>query len=380
MTQTVGVIGAGQLAQMLAIASKCLDLKLVVQADRADDVAIAYADHAIIGRERSHFQQLALNCQCITFEHEFIDLDLLQQIQKELQAEFIPSLPVMAILVDKLHQRQFLHQQDIPVPQFVAVDNLSGLAAAGHKLGFPCVIKARRNGYDGKGTWIAGDSLELNSAWQSMGAVPCVVEAYIPYVKELALIAGKSRDGKQVIYPLVETIQKQQVCQRVIAPAPVCDAVAQQAITIAQQILQSLDSAGLMGIEFFLTAAGQVLVNEIAPRTHNSGHYTIDACNASQFAQLLRITADLPMVVPQMTTPYAVMVNLLGYENREYDYAKARSQIANLPSTHLHWYHKTFARIGRKLGHATVLGSSLDQVLAIAESVHQLWYEPCFNP
>ena len=380
MPRTVGVIGAGQLAQMMAIASKSIGIRLVVQADRAEDVAIPYADQAIVGRERLHFYQLALNCPCLTFEHEFIDLDLLQQIQKELNSEFIPSLPVMAILVDKLHQRQFLSQQGIPVPKFLAVHTLSDLETAGQTVGFPCVIKARRHGYDGKGTWIASDSLELKRAWQSMGAVPCVVETYVPYVKELAVIAGKHKDNTQVIYPVVETIQKQQICQRVIAPAPVPAKVHQEVIRLAQQILQSIGSAGLIGIEFFLTAAGQVLVNEIAPRTHNSGHYTIDACNVSQFEALLRITADLPVVVPEMKTPYAVMVNLLGYENREYDYAKERSPIASLPHTHLHWYHKTFARIDRKLGHATVVGNELDQVLAIAEAVHQLWYKPCSNP
>jgi len=380
MTQTIGVIGAGQLAQMMAIASQSLDINLIVQADQADDVAIPYADHAIIGKERSHFQQLAQSCNCITFEHEFIDLNLLAQVLREFSPEFLPNLAVMAILVDKLHQREFLHQQGIAVPQFMAVDDLSSLEAAGHKLGFPCVLKARRNGYDGKGTWVVHDATELNRAWQRMGAIPSVVESYIPYIRELAVIAGKSRDSEQVIYPVVETIQKQQVCQRVIAPAPVSDAIAQQAIAIAQQILHSLDSAGLLGIEFFLTAENLVLVNEIAPRTHNSGHYTIDACNVSQFAQLLRITANLPVIVPQMTVPYAVMLNLLGYENRDYDYAQERSGIANLPSTYVHWYHKTSARIGRKLGHVTVVGNNLDQVLAMAESVHQLWYQPCFNP
>ncbi len=380
MHKTVGVIGAGQLAQMMAIASQSLGIKLLVQADRADDVAIAYAHHAIIGQGRWHFQQLAHHCQRITFEHEFIDLELLEQIQREIPVEYIPSLAVMAILVDKLHQREFLTQQGIAVPEYVAVDSLSDLKTAGQAVGFPCVLKARRHGYDGKGTWIAADLSTLEQAWHTMGAVPCVLEAHVPYVKELAVIAGKARDGTTFTFPVVETIQKQQICQQVIAPAPISPEVAQQIRAIAQQILHSIDSAVLLGIEFFLTTAGQVLVNEIAPRTHNSGHYTIDACNISQFTALLRITADLPLVAPHMTTPYAVMVNLLGYEDREYDYAPVRSRIASLPHTHLHWYHKTSARMGRKLGHATVVGSDLEQVLALAESVHQLWYEPCCNP
>ncbi len=380
MHKTVGVIGAGQLAQMMAIASKSLGIKLVVQADRANDVALPYADHVILGAERWHFQQLAHHCQRITFEHEFIDLELLEQIQREIPVEFIPSLAVMAILVDKLHQREFLKQQGIPIPPFQGVHSPCSLQAAGQAVGFPCVLKARRHGYDGKGTWIAPDPPTLEQAWHSMGRVPSLVEAYVPYVKELAVIVGKSRDGKMIAFPVVETIQKQQICQRVIAPAPIPPALGEQVRVIAQQILHSIDSAALLGIEFFLTPAGQVLVNEIAPRTHNSGHYTIDACNISQFEALLRITADLPLVAPHMTTPYAVMVNLLGYENREYDYAPVRSRIASLPHTHLHWYHKTSARMGRKLGHATVVGNDLEQVLALAESVHQLWYEPCCNP
>jgi 5-(carboxyamino)imidazole ribonucleotide synthase len=185
-------------------------------------------------------------------------------------------------------------------------------------------------------------------------------------------------NGEVVIYPVVETQQEQQVCRRVIAPADISPQVAAQIAHIACTLLNHLEVVGVFGIELFLTEDDKVLVNEIAPRTHNSGHFSLDACETSQFEQHLRAVCGLPLGNTDLNCPGAVMVNLLGYENSQSDYLQKRQQIEQIPQAHLHWYGKTESRPGRKLGHVTVI---LDQhqreyAIATAQKIESIWYEP----
>jgi 5-(carboxyamino)imidazole ribonucleotide synthase len=199
----------------------------------------------------------------------------------------------------------------------------------------------------------------------------------VPYTKELAIMAGCDSYGQLFLYPVVETIQNQQVCDRVIMPAPIPTDIAIQVAEIARQIVSSIGSAGIFGIELFLTGNGQILVNEIAPRTHNSGHYTIEACNVSQFSQLVRICAGQTAILPQLIYPCAIMVNLLGYEDKLDDYKEKQQLIQELPNVHLHWYGKTHSTVGRKLGHVTIAGDDFTNLAYCADQVRSLWYSPC---
>jgi 5-(carboxyamino)imidazole ribonucleotide synthase len=190
-------------------------------------------------------------------------------------------------------------------------------------------------------------------------------------------MAARSVTGKVVVYPVVETYQKNQVCHWVIAPANVSTEVQQQVKAIARTLLTKLQVVGIFGIELFLTSDNTVLVNEIAPRTHNSGHYTLDACNTSQFAMQLQAVAGLPLGLADLKSAGAVMVNLLGYEYTESDYSEKRAQLAAIPQAYVHWYGKTESRPGRKLGHVTVLLSSeeLKKAQSLVEQIESIWYE-----
>jgi 5-(carboxyamino)imidazole ribonucleotide synthase len=251
------------------------------------------------------------------------------------------------------------------------------LLEAAEKLSYPLVLKARRHGYDGKGTWVIADEIELRSAWESMHQVPAIAEAFIPFERELAVIAARSESGEITIYPVVETLQTNQVCRRTIAPARVNSTISKKVETIAQKIVTTLDAIGIFGIEFFLTAEGEVSVNEIAPRTHNSGHYTIEGCQTSQFDQLLRVVSGMQLGSVSMVAPVAVMVNLLGFEKTlgvDADYLEKRKVIASFPNTHIHWYGKKSSSVGRKLGHVTILSETHDMAIDISDRIESIWY------
>jgi len=295
---------------------------------------------------------------------------------------FRPRLNALTPLLDKYHQRCYLRDLGLAVPQFFAVEETENLKSQIEYLGFPVVLKSRRHGYDGQGTFIIKDSATLEAklshetitktANQSL----FLLEEFVPFVKELAVIAARSLDGEIVIYPVVETQQEQQVCRRVIAPAEISPDGVAQIEAIAHTLLNSLQVVGVFGIELFLSADGKVLVNEIAPRTHNSGHFSLDACETSQFEQQLRAVCGLSLGNPSLQSPGAVMVNLLGYENSDSDYQNQRQQIAEIPQAHIHWYGKTQSRPGRKLGHVTVLldNQNREQAIALAQTIESIWY------
>ncbi len=385
--QKIGVIGGGQLAWMMAIAAKKIGLELAVQAESADEPAVNIADLVIYGKvaDADATAKLSEHCQVITFENEFVDLVALQELMDrdgDHRILFLPKLKTLAISVDKLNQRQHFRDRGIPTPEFYSVNTELTLLAAAERLGYPLVLKARRHGYDGKATWVIANQIDLQSAWESMHRAPSIAEAFIPFERELAVIAARSETGEISIYPVVETLQINQVCRRTIAPARIDHIISKKVKIIAKEIVTSLDAVGVFGIEFFLTAKGDVSVNEIAPRTHNSGHYTIEGCQTSQFEQLLRVVSGMSLGDISMVAPVIVMVNLLGFEKavcENYDYLEKRQEIANFPNTYIHWYDKKQSSVGRKLGHVTILAQTYDVALEISDRIENIWYESSQN-
>ncbi len=377
--QRVGVIGGGQLAWMMADAAAKLGVELVVQTPSCDDPAVSIAAGVVLGAidDATATAQLAAQCDVITFENEFVNLEALAQLATQ-GVCFRPGLEALKPLLDKYHQRCYLQKLGLPTPQFAAWDNTwqQALEEGDRNIpvSFPFVLKTRRHGYDGQGTFIVKDAQALNGALEQLGDSQLLVETFVPFERELAAIAARSTTGEIVVYPIVETQQEQQVCQRVFAPAKLSAAIAVEVEAIVQSLLDRLQVVGVFGIEFFLTADGKVLVNEIAPRTHNSGHFTLDACETSQFEQQLRSVCGLPLGSPAMRSPGAVMVNLLGYEQSQSDYQAKLQQLAAIPQSHLHWYGKKESRPGRKLGHITVLLEDTEQGEAIASEIEAIWY------
>ncbi|MDZ8087192.1 MAG: 5-(carboxyamino)imidazole ribonucleotide synthase [Nostoc sp. DedQUE12b] len=383
----VGVIGGGQLAWMMADAAEKLGVELVVQTPSVHDPAVSIAQETVFAPvdDANATEILAQKCDVITFENEFVNLQALSGLAQQ-GVCFRPKLEALAPLLDKYHQRCYLRDLGLPVPQFFALEEVENIQSKIEYLGFPAVLKSRRHGYDGQGTFIIQDfaaleqKLSHETTTKTLNPSLFLVEEFVPFERELAIIAARSVEGEIVTYPVVETQQEQQVCRRVIAPAEIAPNQVAEIQAIAHTLLNSLEVVGIFGIELFLTADGKVLVNEIAPRTHNSGHFSLDACETSQFEQHLRAICGLPLGNPALQCAGAVMVNLLGYKNSYSDYQSQRQQIAEIPQAHVHWYGKTESRPGRKLGHVTVLLDNHNQESAsayandIAHSIESIWY------
>ncbi len=368
--QKVGVIGGGQLAWMMADAAKKLGVDLIIQTPHKDDPAVSIAKDIILA-EIDAVQataKLANSCDVITFENEFINIDELSPLAEK-DVIFRPSLSVLKPLLDKYEQLCYLRDLGLPVPNFwewgKEIESLS----------FPLVLKARRHGYDGQGTFIVKDIESL----KSQGNSEIFIQEFIPFDREVAVIAARGVTGEVKVYPVVETQQENQVCRRVFVPDENLELV-KEIEAIAQTLLKSLEVVGVFGIEMFITKDKKILINEIAPRTHNSGHYTLDACETSQFEQHLRAVCGLPLGSTALKSRGAVMVNLLGYEFGENHYLTKKQQLANIPNASVWWYGKTESRPGRKLGHVTVLLDEENfetmrrQGEAIANQIENIWY------
>lgn len=378
MSIKLGIIGGGQLAWMMGDAAKKLGVELIVQTPNQDDPAVSIAQTTVFAAvdDAAATEILASQCDVITFENEFVNLDALSLLEKQ-GVCFRPRLAALSPLLDKYHQRCYLQDLGLPVPEFFAVEKSEDIQTKIEYLGFPIVVKARRHGYDGQGTFIIHDLATFLTV-VNQNSTQFLVEAFVPFDRELAIIAARSVNGEIVTYPVVETQQEQQVCRRVIAPADITPQQAAEIQAIAHTLLNSLQAVGVFGIELFITADGKILVNEIAPRTHNSGHFSLDACETSQFEQHLRAVCGLPLKDTQLNCTTAIMVNLLGYENSHSNYQNQRQQLAAIPRSHLHWYGKTESRPGRKLGHLTVLLEQQNQhtALDITHKIESIWYPP----
>jgi 5-(carboxyamino)imidazole ribonucleotide synthase len=376
MVKRVGVIGGGQLAWMMADAAKKLGLDLVIQTPSAQDPAVSIAQNTLFApvNDATATAKLAQQTDVITFENEFVDLEALEKLEQQ-GVCFQPHLVSLTPLLDKYDQRCFLRDHHLPVPNFWTLEELP------QPVSFPIVLKTRRLGYDGQGTFIIRDQATWDMTLKKLGSRPLLIEEFIPFERELAVMAARSTTGEIVVYPVVETQQENQVCRRVIAPAEVSDSVAQKVDGIARSLLEHSQAVGIFGIELFLTKDDRVLVNEIAPRTHNSGHYTLDACETSQFEQQLRAVCGLPLGSPKLNCDGAVMVNLLGYEHAQRDYLEKRQAISTLPKVFVHWYRKSESRPGRKLGHVTVLLNAAnsrelrEKALNVMAAIESIWYE-----
>ncbi len=378
----IGVIGGGQLAWMMASAAKKLGVSLVVQTPHLTDPAVSLASDVIQAAiaDGSATAQLAKICDVITFENEFVDLDALRKLEQQ-GVCFRPKLSVLAPLLDKYDQRCYLRDIGLPVPKFIALDNRESFAQLGAEIGWPLVMKARRHGYDGQGTAILRDLPTLEAVWEKWGCPSVLIEEFVPFEQELAIIAARSPSGEMAIYPIVQTQQENQVCHRVIVPADISPVIAAQCQHIAQTLLNSLEAVGVFGIELFLAPGDRLLVNEVAPRTHNSGHFSQDGAKTCQFEQHLRAVSDLPLGSTQLTGQGVLMVNLLGYESSHDNYQAKRQQLAQIPGARVHWYGKSESRPGRKLGHVNVVleqKTDHEPVAAtlskIAQTIESIWY------
>jgi len=349
----VGIIGAGQLAQMLAMAAQAMEISLIVQSPCGHDPAVGVASGWVEGPLGSPeaVKALANQVDVIGFENELIDLTALQPLE-EAGVVFRPSLGALSRLIDKRKQRYLLQELNFPVPGWMDLQDALAHPERLEDLGYPLMAKAASGGYDGRGLRTVTNIKDLEALAEVVSPVDWYLERLVPFERELAMVGARSVTGEVRCYPLLETRQQGQVCTTVLSPAPVSQAVASRAHTIMGSVLQQLNYVGVLAVELFLAPEG-LLVNELAPRTHNSGHLTIEACVTSQFEQHLRALTGSSLGLTDLNTPGALMVNLLGFEEGQDNYVEQQQDLAALGGCHLHWYGKRTSRPGRKLGHIT---------------------------
>jgi 5-(carboxyamino)imidazole ribonucleotide synthase len=365
----LGIIGGGQLARMTAIAALPLGVEVVVLEKNPHSPAARLSPDCIVGdwADRETLLRFAAQCEVVTLENEFVDAAALEVLEKAGHKIF-PSARCIAMVQDKFTQKSALQNAGLAVPGFCAVKSPEEIVAAGNHFGWPVVLKTRRNGYDGKGNFTLKSPTDVTVGWQALGGDKneLMVEAWFPFVKELAVIVTRGRDGATAVYPVVETVQRNHVCHVVKAPAQISDELAKRAAALAKRAVEAVGGVGSFGVEMFLSATGELAINELAPRVHNSGHYTIEACDCSQFENHVRAVLGWPLGNPLMVAPTAVMVNLLGAKKTS-GQPHGLDAALRMTGARVHLYGKLMSGPGRKMGHITVLENSVDEAQAIAE-------------
>ncbi|KAK3200691.1 hypothetical protein Dsin_024106 [Dipteronia sinensis] len=344
----VGVLGGGQLGRMLCQAASKMAIKVVILDPLEDCPASALSYDHMVGRfdDSAAVQEFAKRCGVLTVEIEHVDVATLEELEQQ-GVDCHPKASTIRIIQDKYLQKVHFSRHGIPLPEFMQIDDFEGARRAGRLFGFPLMIKSKRLAYDGRGNAVAKSEEELSSAVTALGGFDrgIYVEKWAPFVKELAVIVARGRDNSILCYPVVETIHK---------------------------AVSSLEGAGVFAVELFLTEDGQILLNEVAPRPHNSGHHTIESCYTSQYEQHLRAVVGLPLGDPSMKTPAAIMYNLLGEDEGDRGFYLAHQLIGRalgIPGATVHWYDKPEMRKQRKMGHITIVGSSMGIVEARLNSM-----------
>jgi 5-(carboxyamino)imidazole ribonucleotide synthase len=358
----VGMVGAGQLARMTGQAAISLGIGFRVLAGSPADSAAQVCAGVTVGDYTSKDDLLAFaaGCDVVTFDHEHVPAGPLAALEQVVATR--PGATALGFTQDKLAMRERLTRLGVPCPRYVPVASLAEVTAFAGQTGWPVVLKAVSGGYDGRGVWVCQRPEE--AAGVLGHGIAVFAEEYIGFDRELAVLAARSPHRQGAVYPVVQTIQRDGVCQEVLAPAPALPpSRAGQAQRLALELAAELDVTGLLAVELFETAGG-LLVNELAMRPHNSGHWTIEGAATSQFEQHLRAVLDLPLGAPAAVVPQAVMANVLGGADPRV-YARYTHVMAADPGLKVHLYGKA-VRPGRKIGHVTVLGDDVDELRARA--------------
>ena len=315
-------------------------------------------------------RQLAERSDIITIEIEHVDTKLLSEIA-ELGKPVQPAPDTIAMIQDKFRQKQFLAKAGIPLADFVKITDEGSAGQALRAFGGKMLVKTRKGAYDGRGNMVVSSKEELKKAFAQFKNQKLYAEKFVPFQKELAIMVARSTTGETAVYPVVETIQERNICVEVLAPAKIDQSSYEEAERVALNVVKQLEGAGVFGIEMFLTDNNEILVNEIAPRVHNSGHYTIEACATSQFEQHIRAITGLPLGPTNLIVPAAVMINILG-ERDGPTAIKGLDEASALPGVAVHLYGKSPTKVDRKMGHLTATGDTLEEARQQARQARQL--------
>lgn len=355
---TIGVFGSGQLGRMLGLAAREMGYRFATFSPETDSPAGQVADVEVAAPYEDAAAVRAFVCgvDVVTFEFENVPSHV-AQIAADEGVPVRPGGHVLHTAQQRLREKCFLRDAGIPVASFAAINSLDDLVAALEEIGAPAVLKSAAFGYDGKGQVLIEAPGAAAQAWQAIGAQPAILEQFVRFSHEISVVAARAPDGAFAHYGAFENRHAQHILDVTVAPARIPEASARAAVTLARRILEALDVVGVLCVEMFLLPEGALLVNELAPRPHNSGHLTIDAAATSQFEQQARAVCGLPLGAT--TLQPAAMANILGdlWQNGEPDWAAALA----VPGVKLHLYGKREARPGRKMGHLTSVAASADE-------------------
>lgn len=369
---TIGIIGGGQLGKMIGIEAKRMSLNLAYIDPDKNCPASTIADRMIISnfKNKKSILELAKKSDVLTYEIELANSSVLKDLESRGYAVH-PASSVLSTVQNKLRQKRFLKAKRIPVPEFEEVTSAEQAKRICNEFGYPLVLKACEDSYDGRGNFLIKSPDHVNRGIQYFEGRRCMIEKFIQFVKEVSIMVARNTRGQIVSFPVVENIHTNNILDTTIVPARVNSTVERNAKLIAEKVVKSLKGVGVFGIEMFLIN-NKLMINEIAPRPHNSGHYSIEACSISQFEQHIRAILGLPLAKPRLMSP-VVMMNILGIPNYTGEYFfKGIDRVFAIPGLKLHFYGKKITKPQRKLGHITITAESIEEALSRAKMVRKL--------
>jgi 5-(carboxyamino)imidazole ribonucleotide synthase len=372
--QKIGIIGGGQLGKMMILEAKKMGFYVTILDPTKKCPADSIADEHLVADfdDRAAIRKLAAKSDLLTYEFEHIGVEVLKELENE-GYKIYPTARSLEIIQNKYHQKTVLKQEKIAVPEFIKITNPADIKEAAQDFAYPLMLKSCTGGYDGKGNALIDSQVEVESAFQELraGKTPLMVEKFIPFKKEISIIAARGLTGEMKVYPAGENEHRDNILYETKVPAEISAELESEAEELAREVLEVFSGVGIFCVEMFVTEDDQLLINEIAPRPHNSGHYTIEGCVTSQFEQHVRAITGLPLGDSTLVRP-SVMRNILGSGE------KGKAQIVGLEpalavaGVKVHIYQKTISRPGRKMGHLTVTADSLELAAERALEASQL--------
>ncbi|GAA0345140.1 5-(carboxyamino)imidazole ribonucleotide synthase [Bacillus carboniphilus] len=364
--QTIGIIGGGQLGRMMAQAAKSMGFRIAVLDPTEDSPCGQVADYKIIAEYNDSIavRKLAAISDVVTYEFENIDSERLKWLCEH---AYVPQgSRVLELTQSRISEKRSIQEAGVEVAPYAVIESLEDLYREIEEIGYPSVLKTARGGYDGKGQLVIRSEKDLPDGAKLLQQGECVLEQWVDFEKEISVIIARNPDGEMSVFPVAENIHRDNILHQTIAPARISEAAKADAVEKAKKIAEYMQVVGVLAVEMFLTKEGDIFINELAPRPHNSGHYTIEACETSQFAQHIRAVCNWSLGSVDQLKP-AVMVNILG-EHQE----KVVNNIKKYRSWNVHLYGKHEAKLKRKMGHITVLDESVEKVLSEMEE-SQIW-------
>lgn len=367
----LGILGGGQLARMIIEETSKYGFKYIIYSESPNSPAGKICNKEVVGNfsDLNKLQEFASQCDLITLENEFIDKHYIEHIEAS-GVKSLPGSDIVGLIQDKFVQKTKLMELGIPVPEFEEVKTIDDIKVFAEKHNYPVILKSRTMGYDGKGNYRIDNEDMINDAFNVLskrGKLMC--ECFVDFRKELAVQVVRSVNGEVKVYPVVESIQKDHICSIVKASKDFDDKFTKEINDIAVKIVESINYTGVLAVELFVMDNGTLYVNELAPRVHNTGHYTIEGCYVSQFENHVRAIAGLPLGSTDMIHPSAVMINLLGSRDGKAN-LEGYTELVKDSHAFIHFYGKEETRVGRKMGHITLVGNDMAELLFRAYKYH----------